>query len=218
MEPQLTSGQKRLFDYLKNVIERTGSAPSLRQAAQDEAGRLDQERALAAQAKVDGVIVHAPKLIDERIDLLGELGLPFLVHGRDGRPVENYSWIDMNNRRAFQRATEFLIDLGHRRIGLINGMETMCFAQRRRMGYEQALCSRDIALDPDADYHFHRGAAYAATYLGYDARELATLPDSCTSAFAGVAEKSMVSIFFHGTSIRPGLVSMTVTVALTSLA
>jgi repressor LexA len=34
MEPQLTSGQKRLFDYLKTAIERTGSAPSLRQIAQ----------------------------------------------------------------------------------------------------------------------------------------------------------------------------------------
>ena len=35
MEPELTPGQRRLFDYLKNIIERTGSAPSLRQAAQD---------------------------------------------------------------------------------------------------------------------------------------------------------------------------------------
>ncbi len=35
MEPQLTPGQKRLFDYLKHVIERNGSAPSLRQAARD---------------------------------------------------------------------------------------------------------------------------------------------------------------------------------------
>jgi repressor LexA len=34
MEPELTPGQRRLFDYLKNTIERTGSAPSLRQAAQ----------------------------------------------------------------------------------------------------------------------------------------------------------------------------------------
>lgn len=35
MEPQLTPGQKRLFDYLKTTIEHQGSAPSLRQAARD---------------------------------------------------------------------------------------------------------------------------------------------------------------------------------------
>jgi repressor LexA len=35
MRPELTPGQKRLFDYLANIIGRTGRAPSLRQAAQD---------------------------------------------------------------------------------------------------------------------------------------------------------------------------------------
>ncbi len=33
--PKLTPGQRRLFDYLKNIIERTGNAPSLRQAARE---------------------------------------------------------------------------------------------------------------------------------------------------------------------------------------
>jgi repressor LexA len=35
MGSELTAGQRRLFDYLKDIIERTGSAPSLRRAAQD---------------------------------------------------------------------------------------------------------------------------------------------------------------------------------------
>ena len=35
MTPELTPGQQRLFDYLKKAIERTGSTPSLRQAAGD---------------------------------------------------------------------------------------------------------------------------------------------------------------------------------------
>jgi repressor LexA len=35
MTSQLTPGQKRLFDYLKTAIARTGQAPSLRRAARD---------------------------------------------------------------------------------------------------------------------------------------------------------------------------------------
>ncbi|MFO7713520.1 transcriptional repressor LexA [Desulfosarcina sp.] len=35
MGSELTPGQRRLFDYLKNTIQRTGSAPSLRQTAQN---------------------------------------------------------------------------------------------------------------------------------------------------------------------------------------
>jgi arsenite methyltransferase len=43
-----------------------------------------------------------------------------------------------------------------------------------------------VALDPSGVFHFHRGAAYAASLLGYDAAELAALPEEATSRFAGV--------------------------------
>jgi arsenite methyltransferase len=43
-----------------------------------------------------------------------------------------------------------------------------------------------VARDPDGDFHFHRGARYAAEYLRYDAQELALLPSSSTARFAGV--------------------------------
>ena len=105
-------------------------------------------RNLAARRSVDGVIVHGPRADDPRIALLKELGLPFVVHGRAGSDEESYSWVDVNNRRAFERATEFLLDLGHRRIALVNGLEEMDFARRRRAGYEAALAGRGLGADP----------------------------------------------------------------------
>lgn len=105
-------------------------------------------RELKSRGTVDGVIVHGPRLDDPRIALLTEMDVPFVVHGRATGSALPYSWVDVNNRRAFHRATEFLLDLGHRRIGLVNGLEFMDFAIRRRAGYEQALAQRGIALDP----------------------------------------------------------------------
>lgn len=49
----------------------------------------------------------------------------------------------------------------------------------------QTMYSR-VATAPTGEFHFHRGAHYAATRLGYDAAELATLPLAVTSSFAGV--------------------------------
>ncbi len=112
----------------------------------------DEERAyreLKSRGTVDGVILHAPRMNDERIALLTEIGFPFVVHGRATGAALPYSWVDVNNRRAFYRATEFLLDLGHTRIGLLNGLEYMDFAIRRRSGYVDALTARGIALDPD---------------------------------------------------------------------
>lgn len=112
----------------------------------------DQEeaayRGMKSKGNVDGVIVHAPKMNDPRIALLHDIGLPFVVHGRATGTSLPYSWLDVNNRRAFQRATEFLLDLGHTRIALVNGLEFMDFAIRRRTGYVDALSARGIAPDP----------------------------------------------------------------------
>jgi len=49
----------------------------------------------------------------------------------------------------------------------------------------QSIYSR-VATTPGAEFHFHRGPEYAATRLGYDPTELAALPLSVTSSFAGV--------------------------------
>jgi LacI family transcriptional regulator len=105
-------------------------------------------RGLRSKGNVDGVILHAPRLSDPRIPLLREIGLPFVTHGRSTGTTDPYAWVDVNNRRAFQRATEFLLDLGHRRIALVNGLEFMDFAIRRRTGYLDALAARAIAPDP----------------------------------------------------------------------
>ncbi|MEF3047674.1 substrate-binding domain-containing protein [Pseudotabrizicola sp. L79] len=112
----------------------------------------DQEeetyRALKSKGNVDGVIVHAPRMNDPRIALLHKIDMPFVVHGRATGAALPYSWLDVNNRRAFQRATEFLLDLGHRRIGLVNGLEFMDFAIRRRTGYVDALTARGLTPEP----------------------------------------------------------------------
>ncbi|KUF11869.1 LacI family DNA-binding transcriptional regulator [Pseudoponticoccus marisrubri] len=105
-------------------------------------------RALRNSGNVDGLIVHAPRRQDPRIPLLTELGLPFVVHGRSTETEIPYSWVDTNNRRAFRRATEFLLDLNHRRIALINGIEHLDFALRRREGYAEALTARGLQTDP----------------------------------------------------------------------
>ncbi|KAA9009233.1 substrate-binding domain-containing protein [Histidinibacterium aquaticum] len=105
-------------------------------------------RSLKARGSVDGVVIHGPRIDDPRIDLLEEVGLPFVVHGRVTGHHRPYSWLDVDNRSAFLRATRFLADLGHRRIALINGQEDMDFAHRRRRGYEQALVERGLPLDP----------------------------------------------------------------------
>jgi LacI family transcriptional regulator len=102
----------------------------------------------AQSGTVDGVVVLGPKLNDPRIALLNELKLPFIVHGRLVDSESGYAWMDIDNQGAFHKATKLLTDLGHRRIGLINALEQLTFAQHRRRGYERALNERNLPVDP----------------------------------------------------------------------
>lgn len=134
-------------------------------------------REMKSRGNVDGVIVHSPKQNDFRIKLLHDIGMPFVVHGRATGAELAYSWVDVNNRRAFRRATDFLLDLGHRRIGLVNGLEFMDFAIRRRNGYTEALACRGLGIDA----HLMRSIEMTEG-LGYQAvREMLALPDPPTA-------------------------------------
>lgn len=106
-------------------------------------------RRLKARGAVDGLVMHAPRFNDSRLDLLHGLGLPFVVHGRSSGAQAPYSCLDVNNRRAFCEATRHLTALGHRRIALLNGQEQLDFAIRRRQGYEQGMQEAGCAIDPD---------------------------------------------------------------------
>jgi LacI family transcriptional regulator len=60
-------------------------------------------RRAAASKKVDAFVLHSPHARDARVDLLLELGLPFVLHGRTdvGRP---HAWLDIDNQGAIERA------------------------------------------------------------------------------------------------------------------
>lgn len=137
-------------------------------------------RNLVARGSVDGLMVHGPRLQDGRIALLQDLGIPFMVHGRSSGVNTPYSWLDINNRRSFCRATEFLLDLGHTRIALVNGLESMDFAMRRRTGYLDALHAAGIAPDP----MLMRTSEMTEPYGHNAGRELLALPQPPTAFLA----------------------------------
>src|SRR5207248_9528274 len=90
------------------------------------------------------------------------------------------AFVDVQNREGAHAAVAHLIQLGHRRIGLINGQLQMEAALARRDGYKQALLEEGIAIDPElmVEGYYSQAAAYQAT------QQLLDLPDPPTAIFA----------------------------------
>lgn len=64
----------------------------------------------------------------------------------------------------------------------------------------QSIYAR-VASDPSGEFHFHRGADYAAEFLGYDRAALAQLPQESTASFAGVANPHLIDPIREGETV-----------------
>lgn len=107
----------------------------------------------------DGVINLAH--LDDNPTLLGELrNLPW-VNCSEFLPNAGLPYVSIDHGQAAIDAVQFLLNRGHRRIGLITADETYRWAQLRHAGYESAMERAGLPLDPQL--------VRTATSLDYDA-------------------------------------------------
>ncbi len=99
----------------------------------------------ADSGKVDGFIVSAPRKKDPRIEALLEMDFPFVVHGQC-ETSKRYSFYDIDNSGAFEKATDYLLQLGHRRIAILNGTPDAMFAIQRNAGYLAAFQAHGVEV------------------------------------------------------------------------
>lgn len=99
--------------------------------------------------RVEGIAI-APVSDRSRghLERLARFGIQFVLIDRTVPGVESDVVIG-DNAGGARRLVEHLISLGHRRIGFIVESDDVSTARDRHRGYEDALDSAGIALDPD---------------------------------------------------------------------
>jgi LacI family transcriptional regulator len=104
------------------------------------------------QGRVDGVIMTPLHLKMDDLHLLLELNLPIVIQGRRPLPLQVNGYtldsIYVNNLMAAHTAVSYLLDKGHKRIGIVAGQQDTIPSQDRMSGYRQALNERGIEVDP----------------------------------------------------------------------
>ena len=132
------------------------------------AEQLRHHRRIASGGQVDGMILSAPEPGDPRIELLTRSGIPFVVHGR-GVARPDYAFYDIDNEGAFAAATTLLLQLGHKRIALLNGPSGMGYAVQREAGYRRLMQENGLAIPArfvaNDEMHEENGYRRAAAML-----------------------------------------------------
>lgn len=113
-------------------------------------GRID---AHSLSKRVDGVLALNVPLAHRSVGALGGLGVPIVTLGS---AIEGISSVLVDNVVVGQRATQHLIDLGHRRIAFFgdDDGEAQGFpvAVDRHRGYDMALRGAGVRPDPKLVY------------------------------------------------------------------
>jgi LacI family transcriptional regulator len=94
------------------------------------------------------------------------------------------------NHAGAMAAMEYLIDLGHRRIGFISGRPDLQSAQERLHGYQDALRQANIPLDPD----LIASGDFSIETSRLCARELLSLSNPPTAIFAANDQSAIGTI------------------------
>jgi LacI family transcriptional regulator len=106
------------------------------------AGRQEAYQGLVGNAYLDGVIVASAALDDPLIPDLLRDGVPFVCVGR--HPDARVRSVDVDNVEGARMAVDYVIGLGHRRIGALTGRLDTASGQDRLEGYRQALAAHGI--------------------------------------------------------------------------
>ena len=116
---------------------------------QDEAEILDAVRSMSRSGKVDGFIILYSKKEDPVIDYLFNEGLLYILIGKATQYTNQTIYIDNDNLLAGREATEYLYQLGHRRIAYLGSDSSLTFSADRKAGYQLALASHQLPVRPE---------------------------------------------------------------------
>ncbi len=118
---------------------------------------------LVQRARLAGLVLAPP--MSERQELIDELAAQNIrlvrIVSAAADPQDGSACIYVDDRDAAYEITEYLIQLGHSRIGFLWGGKSHGSSWERYKGYEEALRDYGIALDADlvveGDYSFDDG-------------------------------------------------------------
>ncbi|SOE83688.1 transcriptional regulator, LacI family [Burkholderia sp. YR290] len=129
--------------------------------------------------RIDALVMSGVEHLFDRVDQLIDDGVPLVLYDNDlaGLKADR---VFVNNREASTHAVRHLLDIGHRRVGMVSGELSDSAANERYLGYCDALSERGLEVDPRYVVSGHW------TILGGNdaTRRLMSLPEPPTAIFS----------------------------------
>ncbi|MET7420030.1 LacI family DNA-binding transcriptional regulator [Dactylosporangium sp. NPDC005555] len=132
-------------------VEQIAREHDLAVALTEMQGRLTPGRGWSDQVlarRPVGVIAVSAELTKRQLAQLSAAAIPLVVLDPSGEPMHQTPSVGAMNWNGGLAATRHLIDLGHRRIAMINGPDQYLCCRARLDGYRAAMDAAGIPVDP----------------------------------------------------------------------
>jgi LacI family transcriptional regulator, repressor for deo operon, udp, cdd, tsx, nupC, and nupG len=102
---------------------------------------------LVRKKMADGIISMDPAVNGKTLKKLAENYA--IIQCSEYEEGSGIPYVTIDNEEASYRAVKHLVQIGHKKIALINSDEKYLYARQRKMGYKRALEENGIALKPE---------------------------------------------------------------------
>lgn len=145
------------------------------QMATESADALQRYRRLAADRRVDGVVLLEIQLDDPRVPLLQELHLPAVgTNAPEGFPFPS---VRQDHTAGIASLVNYLIGVGHTRIAHVTGPPNFIHTQQREAAWRESLAAAGLEPGPalPGDFTYAGGRRAADQLLGIAERPTAVI-------------------------------------------
>jgi LacI family transcriptional regulator len=142
----------RVYGDLFGFLRREAASYEFTTLLVEGMGNPATEKSLIGELRwrgVDGIVLIAPRLSVEDIDLESRLHQPIVTIGMPPPPSDavHFARMEIDHEAGGRLATRHLLDHGRSRIAYLAGRLPSASDQGRRLGYRTALNSDGIAVD-----------------------------------------------------------------------
>jgi LacI family transcriptional regulator len=178
LAPSFDEFHGAMLEYLSRALRRDGRALLIYCHSGDTRLMEDGLDYFSTQ-RIDALVMSGVEHLFDRVDQLIDAGVPLVLYDNDlaGLKADR---VFVNNREASMHAVRHLLDIGHRRVGLVSGELSDSAANERYLGYCDALTERGLPIDPQ-----YVAPGHWSILGGNDAaRRLMSLPQPPTAIFS----------------------------------
>lgn len=107
---------------------------------------LKSIKSIINSGKAEGFILLYSKDNDPILEYLNKNNQIYTIIGKPSKNINNTIYIDNDNITAGKDATDYLIKLGHKKIGFLYNQGNRIFVQDRKAGYISSLLENNIEI------------------------------------------------------------------------